>query len=151
MRQENIDFLERNRLCYKEVLGHPSHGRSATLANKIDSELLAILREEFMPGYPAPSDCGNCLFNMVTILYEKFDEYLASQPKKAVVIQASFPKNDAPSIADAEYEEFLRWKEFKNKKNTVVHIHGETVETPEQRKARLSDPNRIIKRRAKRK
>jgi hypothetical protein len=76
---------------------------------------------------------------MVTILYQKFDEYLASQPKP-VVVQASFPKNDSPVIVDDEYQEFLKWKEFKNKmqQNTVIQIRGETV-NPDSKKPSIAE------------
>lgn len=163
MRQENIDFLNANRNCYREV-SNVVGGRSAQLAHRITGELLNILREEFMPGYPPPHDCGNCLFNLVTVLYEKFDEYMAAQPKPEVIVAASFPKNEPPF--DPDYAAFLAWRRGQNVvKESVISTeiykdeNGNTVwdtktvkaETAEEKKSRLSDPNRVIKRRSKRK
>jgi len=111
MKQENIRFLQDNRACYREV-SNVVGGRSAQIAHRITGELLQILREEFMPGYPAPHDCGNCLFNLVTVLYEKFDAYMAAN-LEPVVVAATFPKNDAP--ADPDYAAFLKWKASQGK------------------------------------
>jgi hypothetical protein len=142
MKQENIDFLQKNRACYREVTNIVG-GRSAQLAHRIADELLTILRIEFEPGYPAPSDCGDCLFTMVRVLYEKLDAYLATRPQP-VIVQASFPKDEPPVQIDPEYLEYLNWKKQKKLESDVITALA-MVETQDKAESKP------IKRRAKRK
>lgn len=95
MRQENIDFLEANRHVHHEVV----HVETATGARGIINDLLRIMREEFAPGYVYDGGCGNCIFNMVKLLYRYFDEWRAANPVPIIVptepqkVKANFPSH----------------------------------------------------------
>ncbi len=106
-------------------------------------ELERVMNEEFLPGYRADlSGCGPCIGAHLKYVYKKYDEWLAAQP---IRVEATFPVNDPPDLTPKSMIPF----------NTGVPPDGSIVisfkETDEERKARLSDPNRIVKRRKKRK
>lgn len=89
MKKENVDFLESHSDCYTEVV----KAETALKALPIRFELLRIMKEEFYPGYAYDDNCGSCLFDMVRLIYKKFNEWKETQdPLKNV--KANFPKND---------------------------------------------------------
>lgn len=99
MKQANIDFLERNRDCYTEVL----NAETAIKANRIVEDLLRIVREEFYPDYPYKGDCGDCLFTLVRTLYTEFDKKQAKELPRVIqteplVVATGFPKDEPPEI-----------------------------------------------------
>lgn len=89
MTKENIDFLEAHRDAITEI----NNAETATKARKIDGELFRIMKEEFFPGYAYDGGCGSCLFDMTKLVYRKFDEWLAAQPKEINMnkVAANFP------------------------------------------------------------
>lgn len=106
MKQSNADFLESNRDCYNEVV----NAQTATKANKIKGELYRIIKEEFLPGYVYRDDCGSCLFDMVNIIYRKYDDWKASQPAatkliietpdEPIEVKASFPSHKEDDVQE---------------------------------------------------
>jgi hypothetical protein len=76
MKAANKLFLENNRDAYNEIL----NAQTATKANRVKYEFARIMREEFIEGYVITFDCGSCLFDMVKLLYQRFDKWIAEQP-----------------------------------------------------------------------
>jgi hypothetical protein len=103
MKAANKLFLENNRDAYDEIL----NAQTATKANRVKYEFARIMREEFIGGYVITFDCGSCLFDMVKLLYQRFDQWLAEQPKETLKVYATFPSNkekttDLPGINSNE-------------------------------------------------
>jgi hypothetical protein len=78
MKRENKVFLDNHRDAYTEIL----KAQSAKKANGVRNDFVRIMREEFIPGYVISFDCGSCLFDLVKLLYQKYDAWLANQPKE---------------------------------------------------------------------
>jgi len=93
MTPENKAFLEANRHHYDTVIkaGYVRHLN----ANEREG-MQRIMREEFQPGYHTDLWCGPCLFDMVKLLYTRYDQWLSEQPKE-IIVAASFPKIDKPN------------------------------------------------------
>jgi hypothetical protein len=88
MKPENAAFLETHYDCYTEIM----KAETATKALPIRFELLRIMKEEFYPGYAYDDACGDCLFNMVRLLYKKFNEWLeANLTNPLQNVHANFP------------------------------------------------------------
>lgn len=142
--QAILDECRRHYDFYKRTETLQSSGMHAVTFHQL-KELERIVHEEFVPGYRADlSGCGPCIGAHLTYVYRKYDDWLAQQPVK---VAATFPVNDRPIkevvISSEVYEDANG--------NTVWEVKTKKAETPEETKTRLSDPNRIIKRRAKRK
>jgi hypothetical protein len=91
MNQENKQFLDEHRFVYDEII----KAETAKKANLFKTDLIRILREEFYPGYAVTEDCVSCLFEVVRLLYTKYDQWLKEQqvkPLQPVKVHASFPK-----------------------------------------------------------
>jgi hypothetical protein len=63
-----------------------------------------IMREEwFGPGYSTDLWCPSCVYNMVKILQQKFEEWMREEEAKEyakrmeVTVHATFPKHDPPA------------------------------------------------------
>lgn len=105
MKQESIDFLEANRHHYDTIVkaGYVKH------LNAYERDgMVRVMREEFVPGYSTDLWCGPCVFDMVKLLYQRYDLWLSLHPKEEakpedppVVIEkirATFPKQDSLQI-----------------------------------------------------
>lgn len=91
MNPENKIFLDDHRFVYDEIL----NAQTAKKANAFKTDLIRILREEFYPGYAVTEDCVSCLFEVVRLLYTKYDQWLKDQEAKEPVpvkVHATFPK-----------------------------------------------------------
>jgi hypothetical protein len=89
MNQENKQFLDEHRFVYDEIL----NAQTAKKANIFKTDLIRILREEFYPGYAVTEDCVSCLFEVVRLLYTKYDQLLKEvKTPQSVKVHASFPK-----------------------------------------------------------
>lgn len=93
MKSENKTFLDANR--------HHSEtaklGYIRSLSGEERSGMQRVMAEEFLPGYTTDLWCQNCVFEMVSQLYHRYDEWIARQP--AVVpdvpqkVAANFPSH----------------------------------------------------------
>lgn len=93
MKPENKAFLDANRHHYDTIIkaGYVKH------LNAHERErMVRVMNEEFQPGYTADLWCPPCVFDMVKLLYQRYDAWLASQPEPPKVVEnvhASFPKH----------------------------------------------------------
>lgn len=97
MNAANRDFLDKNRHHYDTVIkaGYVRH------LNVHEREgMQRVMREEFRPGYHTDLWCGPCVFDMVKLLYQHYDAWLAAQPKEETLtnISASFPSNKSNEL-----------------------------------------------------
>lgn len=97
MKPENQALLDANRHHYDTITkaGYVKHLN----AHERDG-MVRVMREEFQPGYNTDLWCAPCVFDMVKLLYQRYDAWLAAQPKEepkpAIIekIHATFPKQD---------------------------------------------------------
>jgi hypothetical protein len=97
MKPENKKFLEEHRDVYEQII----RSQTAKKARAIARDLHRIMQEEFIPGYVYETGCGSCLFNMVPLLYKKFDEWKAANPDIPEQVSGSAP--EIPLIVAASF------------------------------------------------
>jgi hypothetical protein len=63
------------------------------------SEMVRIIREEWMPGYATDLWCGPCVANMVLLCYRYYDDYLAKEAAKTTVESTPYsPVDSEPAV-----------------------------------------------------
>ena len=72
----NKAFLEEQRFHYDRMV---TSGVLKGLDYHTRNEMARVMSEEFAPGYVAPNDCGPCIFDMVKLLYERYEAWKAGQ------------------------------------------------------------------------
>lgn len=100
MKPENRKFLEDNRHHY-DTLRNAFYIRHLNAGER--EGMVRVMGEEFAPGYTADLWCSPCVADMVTLLYTRYDAWLAAQPKeqtevvstKPLIIASNFPSNKA--------------------------------------------------------
>jgi hypothetical protein len=75
MKLENIEYLQSKRNLYDMVVT----AESAMIDAGTRERFRQIMSDEFQPGYNTDLWCPPCLFDMVKLLYRRFDDYLAAQ------------------------------------------------------------------------
>lgn len=91
MKPENKAFLDANRHHY-ETLTKAFYMKGLN-AHERDG-MVRVMREEFIPNYHTDLWCSPCVADMVKLLYHKYNEWLAAQPKE-VTVKATFPKHES--------------------------------------------------------
>jgi hypothetical protein len=138
MKQETRQYFESKRWAYDYMLSQecvPSREKG------MPGEIYNLIREEFDPGYVNDTQCPPCAFAIIKDGFRMFDDAVKKEKEsKPLIVAATFPKQ--------EPGEYVAYVDMENMDDNVKRI---LLETPEERKVRLADPNRIIKRRAKRK
>lgn len=123
MKPETRRYFEEHRRHYDMMVGQDYIPK---VAWGMPGEIYNLIREEFDPGYENDTQCPPCAFAIVRHGYYLFDQAVKAEK---IIVHATFPKQDA----------------------TLKIPVTSMDETPEEKKVRLSDPKRIIKRRSKRK
>lgn len=87
------------------------------LSGRERSEMVRIIREEWMPGYATDLWCAPCVANMVLLCYRYYDEYLAKEAAKTTVESTAY-SSDSPLIINPDpapipegTAEFVEFKE----------------------------------------
>ena len=98
MKPENKAILDANRHHYETATkaGYVKHFNA-----REKEDLLRVMQEEFQPGYHYDMWCGPCIFDFIKLIYQRYDAWLAAQPKEEPTetpvienIHATFPKQD---------------------------------------------------------
>lgn len=97
MKPENKAFLDANR-HHHDTLTKALYMKGLNAAER--DGMQRVMREEFIPGYHTDLWCPPCVSDMVKLLYQKYDAWLAAQPKEEtktdepIIIHATFPKQE---------------------------------------------------------
>lgn len=103
MTQANYNFLENHREVYDEVV----NAQTAFKANRVKDDLLRIMQEEFMPGYIVMDSCVSCLFDLVRLLYQRFDKWKAIHDKPVPLVENIVEANDHYKSMHDLYEDAI--------------------------------------------
>lgn len=90
MSPQNKKFLEDNYHHYLTVKDGYVKGLNAAEREGMQR----VMAEEFAPGYSTDLWCGPCVFEMVKLLYTRYEQWKAQQPIESV--RATFPKAEPP-------------------------------------------------------
>lgn len=104
MKQNNLDYL----LSKRTKLKYFVQSQSGNIDALERENFQRIMREEwFGPGYTTDLWCSTCVFNMIKILHQKFEEYMTAEEMRSKAVEAlstaplpvehvaaSFPKHD---------------------------------------------------------
>lgn len=151
MKQSTKDYFESHRQYYDMMLSQDYIPRAGW---GMPSEIYDLIRSEFDAGYENDTQCPPCAFSIIKYGYYKYEEALKQE---LIKVAASFPKHDQPlNIPIIETVDTFGTISEDGKGMNLMPFQPEIKissrdETPEERKARLADPNRIIKPRKKRK
>lgn len=103
MKPENKTFLDANRHHYDTIVkagyvrGLNAHEREG---------MQRVMGEEFQPGYHTDLWCGPCLFDMVKLLYQRYDAWIAANEKPSIPLnQEEINQNDNAILSTATPEE----------------------------------------------
>ena len=115
MKQSSIDFLEENRHHYDTLVkaGFVQH-----LDYPTRERILAIIHEEFNPGYIGQLWCQSCVADMITYCYKQYLKYLATIDVTEV---------QAETAAEVEVETESEDTESESKESETENV--ETTET----------------------
>lgn len=153
MKQSTRDYFTSKRWAFDYML---SQECVPTREKGMPGEVYALIQEEFDPGYINDTQCPPCAFSIIKEGFRLFDQAVKNEAQaKPLIVAATFPKQEPtlniPVIEDVtEFGTISEDGAAMNLALPKIKITSRP-ETAEETKARLTDPNRIIKRRAKRK
>jgi hypothetical protein len=84
MKTANKIFLDKNRHHYDTII-KAGYLRGLNVHER--EGMQRVMGEEFQPGYHTDLWCGPCLFDMVKLLYQRYDAWVATQPKENTIHQ----------------------------------------------------------------
>lgn len=105
MNPQNKKFLDDNERHYLTVKDGYVKGLNAAEREGMQR----VMAEEFAPGYSTDLWCGPCVFEMVKLLYTRYEQWKSQQPKEnptpvetpmVEAVHATFPKADPPGISE---------------------------------------------------
>lgn len=123
MKKENKDYLDAHRDALEEI----TKAQTCKKANAIKGDLVRIMREEFYPGYTIDDSCISCLFNMVPMLYQRYDKWLSEQPDPAAAAAVPVEKPPAPEKMWASFPAHDAVIIFSGEKTASISVTPENI------------------------
>lgn len=153
MKQSTREYFEGKRWAYNYMIDQEC---VPTKEKGMPGEIYNLIREEFDPGYENDTQCPPCAFAIIKEGFRLFDQAVKQeQEAKPLIVAATFPKQEPmPSLPIPGVTTIVKQSEVSPEEWAHIVKMAEMqkkMETQMETKARLADPNRIIKRRAKRK